>query len=848
MKKVNRSFAGSANRPASSVNLLAIAIAATALPIGVHTQAAVLEEVIVTAQKREESNQEVPISITALGAQAIEDRGIHNTEDLLGQIPGVGGFTAPGSRGSTGLAIRGVSGGSPSNLSLDPAVATYLDGVFIGKMAGSSVDVAELERVEVLRGPQGTLYGRNATGGAVNYITRKPTGEFGLRAVGTLGNYDYYGLKLNMDTPSIGDAGSGAGEFAANIGVQGRYRDGLYDNDSGGDDFNNLDRQAWRVAVNWNFRDTLFVDYAYDGNQLDEVNNLDAVVDFNPLDAAGNVSRVAALQGTLAQARGWAATPGTDPRIASRWIPSLERTIDVYEQSAAEGQGRRSSGEVDNTPTTDTDSSGHALTLAWETENITVKSITSYRSVSVKVFGDIDDIDSSIDANGVGAYNDTAHLTLGQIYGATGGYDPGIPQVPLDAFWGAIDAQGNALHFSQDSQSDYDQFSQELQILGATDTIEWVAGLYYFKDDAQYERTSLALVPLAPIGTTFYQLKTQAWAAFGQATWTPGWFDDRLAITGGLRYTEEDKDIDWDNDAQIGVLTPPIPAASASNEESFDNVSGNVTVAFQATEDVNTYLRYATGYRSGSFNGETFDSPAFDEETIATWELGVKSDWWDGLMRVNAALYTYEWDDLQVSTLVVVNGTPTSNIVNAGKAQRWGGEIELLIAPVDDLVVGASYAYLNGDFDEYPDLCGTNVPQECLTGKDFARRTGAPENQVNVFADYLFARTAFGDITGFVNVNWQDEWITTAASTAIVGGDPVVYDPQVMDARTVIDARLNLQDIAVGNGSLRVTLWGKNLTDEDYSTYGINFGASLGLKTENYGDPRTYGLEVAYEF
>jgi len=810
------------------------------------TTAPMIEEVIVTAQKREESLQEVPISITAFGADALESRGIQNTEDLLGQIPGVGGFTSPGSRGSTGLAIRGVSGGSPSNLSLDPAVATYLDGVFIGKIAGGAVDVAELERVEILRGPQGTLYGRNATGGAVNYITRKPTGEFGLRAVGTLGDYDYYGLKLNMDTPSIGDASSGMGEFAANIGVQTRERDGFYDNDSTGDDFNDLDRQAWRVAVNWNFRDTLFADYAYDGNQLDEINNLDAVVGFNPLDSAGNISRVAALQGTLAQARGWAATPGTDPRISSGWIPSLERTIDVYEQSTAEGQGSRSSGEVDNTPTSKVDGSGHALTLAWDTDNFTLKSITAYRENTVKARGDIDDIDSSTDANGVGAWNDSAHLALGTIYGITGGFNS--PALPIDAFWDEIDAQGNALHFSQNSKSDYDQFSQEFQILGSTDTIEWVGGLYYFEDDAQYKRTSLALVPLAPIGTTRYKLTTDAWAVFGQATWTPGWLDDRISITGGLRYTEEDKDIDWDNDEQVSALAAPTPAASASNDESYDNTSGNLTVAFQATDDINTYIRYANGYRSGSFNGEAFDSDPFDEETIDTWEIGIKSDWWDGLMRVNAALYAYEWDDLQVSQIVVVDGTPSTSITNAGKAERWGGEIELLIAPIDDLVVGISYSYLDGDFDEFPDLCGTNEPQECIRGKDFANRGASPDNQLNLYADYLFARTDFGDITGFLNVNYQDEWYTTAASTAIVGGDPVVYDPQVMDERTVVDARLSLENIELGNGSLRITLWGKNLTDEDYSTYGINFGASLGIKTENYGDPRTYGVEVAYEF
>ena len=186
--------------------------------------------------------------------------------------------------------------------------------------------------------------------------------------------------------------------------------------------------------------------------------------------------------------------------------------------------------------------------------------------------------------------------------------------------------------------------------------------------------------------------------------------------------------------------------------------------------------------------------------------------------------------------------------MNAGSAERWGGEIEVQVVPIEDMVVGLSYSYLDGDFEEFPDLCGDNAPTDCIPGEDFANRGASPDNQFNLYADYLFARTDFGEITGWVNLNWQDEWFTTAASTAVIDGTPVVYEPQVMDERTVIDARLSLENIEVGDGNLRFTLWGKNLTDEDYSTYGINFGASLGLLTENYGDPRTWGLEVAYEY
>jgi len=147
---------------------LSLALAPTALPV--LAQGGALEEVVVTAQKREESSQDAPISITALSESNIENRGINNSEDLIGQIPGVSGYDSPGSRAATAINMRGVSGGAPANLSLDPAVALYLDGVYVGKQVGSAMDVAEIERIEVLRGPQGTLYGRNSTGGAVSVM------------------------------------------------------------------------------------------------------------------------------------------------------------------------------------------------------------------------------------------------------------------------------------------------------------------------------------------------------------------------------------------------------------------------------------------------------------------------------------------------------------------------------------------------------------------------------------------------------------------------------------------------------------------------------------------------------
>lgn len=809
-----------------------------------------LEEVVVTAQKRAESSQDTPISITAFSEANVENRRISNIADLIGNVPGVNGFSAPGSRASSGLNMRGVSGGSPANLSLDPAVATYLDGVYVGKLVGSAMDVAEIERIEVLRGPQGTLYGRNATGGAVNFISKKPTGEFGGRITGSLGNYDYWAIKGNVNLPALGEVGEGLGELASSFGFQTRQRDDFYKNSNSGEqDFDNLDREAYRIALQWTPRDNFVADYVYDKNKLDEHNALQQVVAFNPVDAAGNVPRMTALRGTLQQAMAYSTIPGADPRISSRWIPSLNKTIDSYQRAIDQGEGRVTRGTADFAPYTESDVEGHALTLTWDAGDmgllgdVTFKSITAHRELDMYVYGDIEDLDSRLDANGVGAMTDLVHLTLGQIYGAA--YDQGIPIqfLPIDALWGGIDELG-AFHSKQDTQSDYKQFSQEIHMVGTTDNLEYVLGAYYFDDESSYLRKAIFAAPVGGFGPQAYDNSTEAFAVFGQATMRPSILDDRLALTLGLRYTEETKEIDYDYSAVVSPFGVT-PARATSNKANFYNMSGNFTIAYDMADSANVFLRYATGYRSGGFNGEIFDN-AFKEETIEQWELGIKSDWWDRRLRINGSIYTYIWEDVQVSQIKTDGGVATSLITNAGKADRWGGELEVTVAPAEDLIVSLSYAYVDKDFEEYPPVCGTNEPINCIDSLPFAKRT-APGNQFNISADYIFARTSYGEITGYVSANWQDEWPETALWSGVVNGEPSIVEHQMMDARTLVNARLSLEQIEVGDGLMKISIWGRNLTDDDYPTFATNFG-SLGPIAEQYGEPRTYGIDLTYDF
>jgi outer membrane receptor protein involved in Fe transport len=829
---------------------IAAALAAPVSPQVALAEKGALEEVVVTAQRRETSLQDTPIFVTALQADALEQRVIRNTEDLMSNIPGISGFSAPGARSATSLNLRGVSASNGANLSADPAVGLYFDGVYVGKMLASGMDVAEIERMEILRGPQGSLYGRNATAGAVSIVTRKPSGEAGMRAMAGYGNYDHMELKLNGDTPAFGEVGEGLGRVAASVGYHMRKRDGVTENDSGGDDFDQIDRYSWRVALNWQPTDSVEANYSYDATELDEVTELQKVVGFTPIDARGT-DRYNFLRTTvLNTARFFSTIPGADPRIASRWLPSINQTIAAYGNALDRNQGRPDDGVVDVVPIADNSADGHTLNVDWDIGEagafgeLTLRSITGFRQLETYVAGDLEDIDSSLNAQGIGAYNDLVHLTLLQIYGGTvaAGFPP-VASPTVNNLWNFIDRLGTN-HSNQDTRSEYEQFSQEFHLIGSAEQVDYLLGVQWFEDEGKYRRNSIFSAPLAGARAENYDNSTESLAIFAHASYKFAALDDRLVLTGGLRYTEEDKTIDYDYSAN---QTPfgNVPAQQLSLEDSFDNVSYDISLAYQITDDINAFVRNSTGYRSGGFNGEVFNNP-YDEETIDQWEVGVKSTLWDQRVRFNASLFQYTADDLQVGVLRVVNGAVTSQLQNAAEAERWGADVELLVAPIDDLVLGLSYSYISGDFEKYPAVCNAATVPVCIDTDDIARRT-SPANQLAMTADYTFLKTDVGDFNAYLQYNWQDESLRTSLTSGVINNVPYIYESPSLDPRNLLAARLSWRNIPVGNDSLQLTLWGKNLLDDDFPAFGINF-ASLGLITEQYVEPRTYGIEVSYEF
>ncbi|WP_116366526.1 TonB-dependent receptor [Parahaliea mediterranea] len=330
-----------------------------------------LEEVVVTAQKREQSLQEIPISVTAFDDVQIEARGITDVRDLAYAVPNVQIVESPaGSSGAT-ISIRGASTINPA-ITWEPTVGMYLDGVFLGKNLGGIFDIAELQRVEVLRGPQGTLYGKNTTGGAINFITRPPESEFGGRADVSAGNFDYQRARFRIDSGKLG-------MFSASLSYAQTERDGFYENRDfdpfnganpfvnprSSDEFANLDSTVWRADLLLEPTDTVSLRYAYDRSERDQLTQKGQLTDVN--------EAVFELQG----------------------LGFLADLLSAYERPVNDNAGWISN---DRASTERSELDGHTLTIDWMAGDwgfmgdVSLTSITAFRDLA---YDDKLDIDGS---------------------------------------------------------------------------------------------------------------------------------------------------------------------------------------------------------------------------------------------------------------------------------------------------------------------------------------------------------------------------------------------------------------------------------------------------------------------
>ena len=445
----------------------------------------------------------------------------------------------------------------------------------------------------MLRGPQGTLWGKNTTGGSINVITTKPTGELGLKQELGFGEYGRFRSKtvLDLNPSELGELGSVNLKFSYLKTMSDGWANRVNDRVAGPHDLGEVDSDSLRFASAWNLNEDIVIDYAFDHINRNGTSRQDQLLYAPPsMGADRYASRRKRLE------RFSLDTAGRD-----------EITIDA-----------------------------HTLVATWDLGDVTLKSITGYRDSNLQYDPDLDGTPVEFTARLLS----TGAMSTGGLYNVYGTRDD-------------------------------EQFSQELQAVGTTldGRLDYVAGLYYF-DEEGTESTigSLYYDALAPFvffndTSKTFTIDNKSMAVYGQATYTLPVLDDRLRVTLGGRYTDDDKDVH--KTVHNGV------PADMPGQKSWNHFSPAGTIDFQASEDVNVYLRVAEAYNAGIFNvrssAASFSTPA-DEETVVSYELGAKTEWFEHRLRLNTALFYSEFEDMQ--SIVYVAGESTA--LNVGSTDIWG--------------------------------------------------------------------------------------------------------------------------------------------------------------------------------
>jgi outer membrane receptor protein involved in Fe transport len=685
-------------------------------------------EVIVTAQKRSENLQDVPVSVAALSGEALQST-FAAGEDILalsGKVPGLYAESSNG-RVAPRFYIRGL-GNSDFDLAASQPVSIIQDEVVLENVVLKSSPLFDLQQVEVLRGPQGTLFGRNTTAGIVKFDSIKPSEELKARAAATYGSY-------NTITFDGGVGGALVpGKVAARASLLIQHRDNWIDNTFTRQDdaLGGFDEKAARLQV-------LFT----------PTEQLSALFNIHGRD----------LEGTAAVFRANILSPGSN-KLNSRY----DRDKVAFDAGANNPQAY--------------DGWGTSAKVDYDFGAVTLTSISAYESTDGSSRGDIDG----------------GNLTT------TGPF-----LFPSE---------------STDGIKQLDQVTQELRLASDTDgPLSWQVGAFYF--DSSYQiRTDPGFAP----ATTLEQ-NNKSWAVFGQASYKA---TEALTLTGGLRYTSDDKD--------LKVISSPnsnVAPVSVSDEKASWDLSAFYTVA----DNVSVYAKVASGFRGPSIQGRdiAFFSPpsVAQSETIMSYELGLKSELLDRRVRLNGAVFTYTIDDPQFSA--VGGGSNSNRLINAKKGEAYGVEVDGEFVVNENLTLTAGYSYAKTEIKDSTlavavcSMCTITDPkngagQALINGNPFPN---APEYTLDFTARYAVPFGADGELFAFTD--WKKQGLTNF----------FLYESKEFYSKGDFEGGLKL-GYAKLDGAWEAALFARNITDEDNLKGAIDFTNNTAFVNE----PRVIGVSL----
>jgi iron complex outermembrane receptor protein len=708
-----------------------------------------LPDIVVTAEKRARNLQDVPISITALSAADLTKSGAVNTDDIAHLAPGLN----ISSVGSGFVSYTYIRGGGTNQLDpgSDPSVAYYVDEVYVTGTAGLQFDLFDIDHVEVLKGPQGTLFGRNAASGAISVTTKQPSATFGGDIDVEGGNYGDYTVRGSVTGPLTSD-----NRWLYRVSLNARTADGYTENLATGGHVDFIHKFGGRAQIEYvgdEFKALLSIDglRARDGMTPQYVSNGNWSSYLNP-------AAIAAL-------------------------PALEPSASMYHQYY-------------DTPGYEDQNLG-AITarLEWKSSIGTVTSLSAYRSSTYDRLADYD----------------------------------------------ATAENGLSLASHELDQS----FSEELRLTGESAYWHWIGGLYYYRSQtvADWLATSGPAFPLAGVPWAFLGvpipgafplsasetddgvITTHSEAAFGQATYD---FTSQLSGTVGGRYSADRKE---DQRTVLGLVSEALgaPSYSVDPRPSWTSFDPTAALNFKVTPEVLTYFSYSQGFKSGGFQSlapptAAVASAVFAPEKVKSYELGLKSEWFDQRLAANLALFRSDITDQQI---LVVYSALVSLVNNAGATRDNGVDLSLTAKPEQHLTLDAKMTYQHARFQEYTDPA---------TARSYAgnAQLRSPDFSGSFTAEYDLPLAGEAQLRFRGEYSYETKQFFDNANSSASG----LYQPSY----GLLNARLTY---IPGHGDWNISAWGRNLANTQYFR---NVAIALPTGLAMPGNPRTFGASVDWKF
>ncbi|MDP4928051.1 MAG: TonB-dependent receptor [Sphingorhabdus sp.] len=766
-----------------------------------------IAEIIVTARKSSENIQSVPVAVTALSADDLASKQVFEVTDLARTAPSLTistGGTGPAS--IVYLAIRGQAQNSPNSLS-DSSVGIYMDGVYVARPIVGNLGFLDMASAEVLRGPQGTLFGRNTTGGALNLTSNRPGDEYEAMLKVGFGNYNYQSIEGMVNAPV---------SEAVGLRIAGRYgkRDGYFQNDKIGYPQGSIDKDLV-------LRGTLVV------APVESNLKLTVIADFVRYADDGNATAVAAINPAVLSLPAYGAFINSEFArfVSSAQLPAFTAANSKWTDTFSRPQTGDS--QID-TLQNNNEVDAIAGTLEWDLGGVSIKSITAYR----KSF-----TDDSLD-----------------LHGFPSSVNPFTPFLP-NATSGFISTYNN------------EQFSEEVQLSGSLGALDWQTGVYYFKESGD-EQSRAFILGGVQSARTLSEYSSRSTGAFAQFNYN---VTDALRLTGGIRYTWDKRTIDrqstdnWRKPDNLEVCTvgpnsgKTAEAATCTDPRSasFKYPAWTLGADYRVSDQLFLYAKTSGASMSGGFNSRFVPAPftqQFNPEKVRDAEVGFKGDFLDRRLRTNMAFFLAKQSNVQRIVNALVGTTLTQFVTNTGKVDAKGFEFEGTALPWDGMELTGSLSYLDAKY-----VRGSRTEnQGTALAPVLVDRSGEPVTQAPKWTWNLGATQTFPTSFGAVSLHADYAYIADRAMDAATAKTLAQGGTQAnIDAVAIGNAASIVKGYGLLNGRIAINLdspdielafWGRNLTNQAWFTNVFNNYTGLGATVQFQGAPRTYGATATIKF